>query len=220
MPILLSLLLLSIVGGYAISPLSRGERPGTVVSRSTFLHDAIDDVVLVGSRFNSFWWRSASFAVYPESDRVMYEAFLASNPRPVDLITPPGWVIRKVEGGVLRCTRGSIGPLVGVWSWQWQTREPQSGNLEYPQSGVTRVFGVPFAYKPVFPGILLAWVVGYGLLRGLLAAATWCWRAITRCIARHRPQPGHCQNCSYDLTGIDSSVCPECGGEQAEGDRA
>lgn len=28
-----------------------------------------------------------------------------------------------------------------------------------------------------------------------------------------RFQPGHCQNCSYDLTGNVSGICPECGTE-------
>ena len=27
------------------------------------------------------------------------------------------------------------------------------------------------------------------------------------------PPPGHCQKCSYDLTGNESGVCPECGAE-------
>ena len=26
-----------------------------------------------------------------------------------------------------------------------------------------------------------------------------------------KPPPGHCQDCSYDLTGNVSGVCPECG---------
>ena len=30
-------------------------------------------------------------------------------------------------------------------------------------------------------------------------------------VRARRPQPGHCVNCKYDLTGDVSGVCPECG---------
>jgi hypothetical protein len=37
------------------------------------------------------------------------------------------------------------------------------------------------------------WILAYGIFR------------------RPTPRPGHCQTCSYDLTGNTSGVCPECG---------
>jgi hypothetical protein len=41
----------------------------------------------------------------------------------------------------------------------------------------------------------------------LLTAAptTWLW------YRNRRIPPGHCKNCRYNLTGITSPICPECG---------
>ena len=38
-----------------------------------------------------------------------------------------------------------------------------------------------------------------------IPTAVLCWRD------RHRPPPGHCQRCGYNLTGNVSGRCPECG---------
>jgi hypothetical protein len=35
----------------------------------------------------------------------------------------------------------------------------------------------------------------------------------------HRPLPGHCRGCGYDLTGNTSGVCPECGREKVRSAR-
>ena len=29
----------------------------------------------------------------------------------------------------------------------------------------------------------------------------------------HKPKPGHCAKCRYDLAGLDGDICPECGAE-------
>lgn len=70
--------------------------------------------------------------------------------------------------------------------------------------------------------------IGYGLLLGfvlyLLFTASGYWQAgmlvwfVTASLgvwmeqrSERPPPPGHCQRCSYDLTGNVSGRCPECG---------
>ncbi len=214
---LLAMLMLSLAGGYAVAWLSRGLQPewATWGARIT-LHDSpsVGDGFLVATRFDSVLYRWVSLAVFPESRRASFESYKESqNQSMVVEEQPPARMMREVSAGIRQSFRGSVGPVLGVWSWHWRTSERQSLNLGFPPSGVIRVLGVPFAYRPVFPGFFVAWAVSYALLRGLLAAATCCFRAAKRLIARYRPQPGHCQSCGYDLSGINGSVCPECGQE-------
>jgi hypothetical protein len=37
------------------------------------------------------------------------------------------------------------------------------------------------------------------------APTTWLWHR------NRRVPPGHCRKCRYDLTGITTGICPECG---------
>ncbi len=48
----------------------------------------------------------------------------------------------------------------------------------------------------------------------LQPVATAAWLAallLWILIIRHRPKPGTCHQCGYDLTGNSSALCPECG---------
>jgi hypothetical protein len=65
---------------------------------------------------------------------------------------------------------------------------------------------------------LLRWCWGTDMLLWLLvpvgaAAVT----AVLFYRDAHRPNPGHCHSCGYDLTGNLSGRCPECGTPVAEG---
>ena len=52
-------------------------------------------------------------------------------------------------------------------------------------------------------------VVGVLLCSGVGTLAGWLlWRVAIRQLCM---EPGVCQNCTYDLTGNVSGVCPECG---------
>ncbi len=55
----------------------------------------------------------------------------------------------------------------------------------------------PFGWYIVVP----LWMPS--LLLGLLAAWLWC--------KRKSAGPNQCESCGYDLTGVPSPVCPECG---------
>lgn len=66
-----------------------------------------------------------------------------------------------------------------------------------------------------FTRLSFDWMIAYtigvnGVLCSMLAA--WGWRA------RRRTQPEHvCRGCGYDLRGIGSGVCPECGKSRTDG---
>lgn len=214
---LLALLMLSLSGGYAVAWLSRGYQPGWATWKARFLlhddHPSVGDNFLVATRFDSVLYRWGSLGVFPERPRPPSET-LRELPGPSIVIVheqPPAWMMREANAGIQQSFRGSVGPVLGVWSWHWRTDKRQSLNLGFPPSGTLRVLGLPFAYRPALPGFLVAWVAGYALLRGLLAVAARCIRAAKRLIARHGPQPGHCRGCGYDLAGIGNAVCPECG---------
>lgn len=51
------------------------------------------------------------------------------------------------------------------------------------------------------------WYVRIPLWLPLTITALLIWRWYRR----HRPRPGTCRNCGYDLTGNVSGRCPECG---------
>jgi hypothetical protein len=59
-------------------------------------------------------------------------------------------------------------------------------------------------WKPVWPGLLAD--------TALYAGAWWCLLLIPRTIAsRYRRRQGSCPSCGYDMAGLESRVCPECG---------
>lgn len=62
------------------------------------------------------------------------------------------------------------------------------------------------------PGPSFAFVV---FLSPLIMLSLFCgWLALNMWWKENRPvPPGHCRNCSYNLTGNTSGVCPECGTE-------
>jgi hypothetical protein len=64
------------------------------------------------------------------------------------------------------------------------------------------------------------WPVVFKDLRGNVdVVVPWCFllalmaipTALLWWLDRRRIPPGHCQKCSYDLTGNVSGICPECG---------
>jgi len=74
------------------------------------------------------------------------------------------------------------------WARPFKRRQrvsPYSG----PQSNHTRI-DIPLVYPATF---FLGWSV-------------WIYFA-----NRHKHRPGHCPKCNYNLAGIETSICPECG---------
>lgn len=105
------------------------------------------------------------------------------------------------------------------WPWPVWEREFRfrSGEHDPAKSRGHIAFGrFGIMTRPAWSSFLL-WLPGVALV---LWGIEWGARAIVRALRRLRVPYGHCVSCGYDLAGIDSSVCPECGGEQAERDRA
>lgn len=62
--------------------------------------------------------------------------------------------------------------------------------------------------RPIWPG-LIGNVALYTLIMAICVyGPLWMLRDIRR---HHRSRQGRCGHCSYDLSGSDSQLCPECG---------
>jgi hypothetical protein len=106
----------------------------------------------------------------------------------------------------------SVPSGLGVTSWDNQ------GSSMLAQRGwpyiAEIVFRPPFKYGRIVPNPQAPGSQGvteldvshwlFFLLFAVPTALFW-WRD------HRRTQPGHCQRCSYDLTGSTSGTCPECG---------
>jgi len=62
----------------------------------------------------------------------------------------------------------------------------------------------------------LPWFVQMNATTHVAIAPLWIPFAVTVTLSvlgwrRSRHRPGHCRNCSYNLTGNVSGLCPECG---------
>lgn len=55
---------------------------------------------------------------------------------------------------------------------------------------------------------LLCWICAGAIM---LFGAMWTSRRIKTVLRRAEESPAHCPICAYDLTGLTSSICPECG---------
>lgn len=104
----------------------------------------------------------------------------------------------------------------GEITWQFgMMRFPASGGERYgPFSNIEPGFGALLRIPKVYFGPCCAtirvpfWVPYLGTL-AIVSLLYW--------ISRRRPA-GQCQECSYDLTGNTSGVCPECGTTTASSD--
>lgn len=92
-----------------------------------------------------------------------------------------------------------------------------SSSADYARSCRTQLLGgawVLLTLFPVHPSVSLAVLVrAYGigywmLLLGSILVTSGSVCALVRTSGR---QPGHCQRCGYDLTGLSEARCPECG---------
>jgi hypothetical protein len=70
-------------------------------------------------------------------------------------------------------------------------------------------FAAPFAgrtlaFLPIWPGFAID---------ATLYTAVWAIAilGVGHLVRRRRVRTGHCKCCRYDLTGITTGVCPECG---------
>lgn len=215
--LLVSLLALSLVGGLAVAEVSQGFLPTWAEWGSqsvAYEGPSVLDGFLVGHQADALLFRSTSFAIYPEHLRTSYDEYQLFLGSP-SVVKPTRRMLQEAEDGFLRSFRGSVGPVIGIWSWHWQTQDQEPRALAYPETGVTRVLGIPLAYRPVMPGFLIAWAASYGFAQVVVLAGRHLMNQMVKLIRRKTPGPGQCCECSYDLTGVQG-VCPECGAPLGE----
>ena len=128
----------------------------------------------------------------------------------VHLSTFPGTAVgRDVslerDFGVLALTFGTINILCSRCAVVWENRRVRSAavHLGYITCGFTAVTGYLFAgaLESLFPFFALG-------ATAILTAR--CLRSFDRA----KNQKGHCPHCDYDLSGLSSDICPECGGNR------
>lgn len=210
------LVVLSWLGGQPVSDFSQGLPPSW--GGWDWLGDEADLEVtdvsegfVIGGRFDGITRRSISYEVFSNALRDAFDEFkqLPRTEPAREVVVMPEWVLRSVRGGATGGTRGSVGFVAGVWRWDSQRSVPIGRNtFVYPESGVIRIAGVPFAVWPAFPGFLIAWALAGGLSFGVVAGIGAAARHIKR---RSKRKEGCCGRCGYDLKGLLDGVCPECG---------
>lgn len=119
----------------------------------------------------------------------------------------PDWIRQIAEGNTIDTIRTDVG-----WPLRFARVEHASENWmwEYPPPtihGLLRIGPIPFATRPLFPGFMLL----VALVYGVMLAGERSVRIPRSVRARHRRHCGHCVACGYDLAGITTDVCPECG---------
>ena len=95
--------------------------------------------------------------------------------------------------------RGARGTMQDV-SVDWHTVGAVTVGLEPAWGGRPRVL----PYRPIWPGFAIN-TVFYAFVLWLLFATPFALRR------RRRIKRGLCPKCAYDLRGIESQICPECG---------
>lgn len=108
-----------------------------------------------------------------------------------------GQVTRDSNAWVIRGPQGFASILVGPRS-SWRPSISSASIGISPGTTSTPLFNLSALYIPLWPLIVL-----FGGVAALLG-----WRS------RSTAVPGHCRKCGYDLRGIATERCPECGTPQ------
>ncbi len=100
-------------------------------------------------------------------------------------------------------------PRLSVWAWRIDSNETH-GAFEYApyRHDAGRLPFRALPYLPIYRGIIINTIFYALLWLPVLFLSTHTIRAHRR---RARTRRGRCPNCNYDLTGLASSNCPECG---------
>lgn len=100
-------------------------------------------------------------------------------------------------------------PRLSAWAWRVGPNKTQ-GAIEYGKHGFD-AGRLPFRalpYLPIYRGIIINTVFYALLWLPVLFLSTHTIRALRRRACTRR---GRCPNCNYDLAGLVSPHCPECG---------
>jgi hypothetical protein len=108
----------------------------------------------------------------------------------LEIARSDGDLTRQGIAWAISCPEGMASVLIGPESW-WRPTE----NAARMTLGTTALT-LRVNYVPLWPLLVLS-----------LGAGGVCWR-----LAGKRVKPGHCAACGYDLTGLKTGRCPECGG--------
>jgi hypothetical protein len=111
-----------------------------------------------------------------------------------------GWpalaVVERQCGPVLRFVPRGRPQFVSVSGCDFTVRWNQQRGLPWS--------GRAIAFIPVWPGF----AIDAALYGAVWAAAIL---GVGHLVRLGRCRAGHCENCRYDLTGITTTICPECG---------
>jgi hypothetical protein len=107
----------------------------------------------------------------------------------LEIARSDGDLSRQGIAWAVNCPEGMASILIGPESW-WRP----TGSAARVTLGTTAI-SLRVTYVPLWPLLVL----------GLGAGGACWWRA------GKRVKPGHCAACGYDLGGLSSGRCPECG---------
>lgn len=89
------------------------------------------------------------------------------------------------------------------------SEDPRRGLQVYPLDSEDMLFA---NVRDAFIGLPREFQLGWHMIPlGVPTMATGLLAAAFFFLARLRVPPGHCRGCGYNLTGIESGRCPECG---------
>ena len=110
-----------------------------------------------------------------------------------------GWPLEAFHGWTWHLTEGPLGPKDRITS-----RTFAIANAPLLRHGASKTDQVSVPYYPLWPGFIANTLI-YGALWWILFAGLISARAV------RRARRGLCPRCAYDLRGVSSGVCPECG---------
>lgn len=120
------------------------------------------------------------------------------------------WSIRYFSNAVVvGVVQGRAQVIRDVFGIGLVSEDPRRGLQVFPLDSEDMFFA---DIRDAFYGLPREYLLGWHIIPlGIPTMATGLLAVVFLYLARTRVPPGHCRGCGYNLTGIDSGRCPECG---------